>query len=641
MEEWERFTRSGELLDITITSLNNPYGKDKAWHSMQYGIQLPLTKYKHELQDIDEQTKDDKSSKRVLRLEFLKLCEEDDILEGFFQLLLCWLNGGGDKKGPYTPGEYSFSQYDFQKIILTVSGGNIITIFAKLLQNIVWAVWKKAAVTEEEDMAAALADVERREMARYGAPHSPPHSPPSRRSRDGIGPEATSPDGKELYKYLTTTNREILTELENIKELDKYQILEYIKNKLISGSGEPTKLLQIIKQLLDINSEMPYSDFDYGLLPNKDPDKKDLTTSAYMSYIDSVWKNIKLLLEQNTETGDPQGFTLFRVKSSVLCKQKIDAGQKQSLDMQKKNCDDARDAGVISQELIDKLIPQLINKEDKDIPGLQASEWTLCKQFIQHLLNKKRIITTSTQFNVKTVAQYFAEHLRLQNLAQGKYLGINDWQLEGIVFYINYNTYHLNEVIKRWENGCLKIAGIGIKDKLYEDVVRSFLSLNTIIDSNYLLSISGTIIAHFLNFPDWYTNPANQSFTEKLLDTILKDMKSKYPAEDPSLQPSKITLVNSTRIEEFGAKLKKDLKQPLQDLRFSEVGFPDGINIVLNVISPNISYPQNTTLDELFEGLKIYTVEGPDDLRKKGGKSKRKTKKYKVNNLKKKNKIRN
>jgi hypothetical protein len=116
--------------------------------------------------------------------------------------------------------------------------------------------------------------------------------------------------------------------------------------------------------------------------------------------------------------------------------------------------------------------------------------------------------------------------------------------------------------------------------------------------------------------------------------------------------PSKITLVNSTSIKEFGAVMKRDLKQPLQTLRFSDVGFPDGINIVLNIISPDIPKPTpSTSLEELFDGLNIYRVEGPDDLVKRGGKKKskktrkiykknRKTKKYNLKKIKKQNKTR-
>ena len=51
---------SGELLDITITSMNNPYGIEKVFYCMHYGIYLPLTKYIGELSEIGEITSDDK-----------------------------------------------------------------------------------------------------------------------------------------------------------------------------------------------------------------------------------------------------------------------------------------------------------------------------------------------------------------------------------------------------------------------------------------------------------------------------------------------------------------------------------------------------------------------------------------------------
>ena len=204
---------------------------------MHYGIYLPLTKYIGELSEIGEITSDDKTTKRKLRLQFLKYCEDDNILEDFFKVLLCWLNGGGDKKGPYVPGEYNFSQYYQQKLILTVSGGNIITIFAKLLQNI------SLAATTQKDK-----------------------------------------NSEELYTYLTTTNQQILTELENKtgSEITKFKILEHIKNKLDSSS-----LLASINRLLETSS---YSDFDFNLLPNKDPHTKDMSSDEALIHISDIYK---------------------------------------------------------------------------------------------------------------------------------------------------------------------------------------------------------------------------------------------------------------------------------------------------------------------------------------------------------------
>jgi len=592
---------SGELLDITITSMNNPYGIEKVWYSMHYGIYLPLTKYIGELSEIGEITSDDKTTKRKLRLQFLRYCEDDNILEDFFKVLLSWLNGGGDKKGPYIPGEYNFSQYYQQKLILTVSGGNIITIFAKLLQNISFAATRQ-----------------------------------------------TYRDSTELYTYLTTTNQQILTELENKtgSEMTKFQILEHIKNKLDSD-----KLLASIYKLLEITS---YSDFDFNLLPNKDPDTKYMSSDEALKHISDIYKTLEGDVYQSKELETSQGFTLFRVKSSVMCEvDKPDLDQ--TLKSQKNNCYDAKKAGVISQDLIDRLMPQLINREDRNIPGLQDSNWNLCKQYIEHLLVKKQKIAIATKFNVYTAIGYISEKIKSKELANGKFsIGKDDLELESIIYYINYNTYHLNEVIKKWENGNLKSSRGGILSMSYLEVCQSFISLDTIINSSYLLSIIGSIIAQYLNFSDSHTIPKSLPLSEKILEKIERDIKHSgiIECQSAKMLPSKITLVNSTSIKKFGAVMKRDLKQPLQTLRFSDVGFPDGINIVLNIISPDIPKPTpSTSLEELFDGLNIYRVEGPDDLVKRGGKKKskktrkiykknRKTKKYNLKKIKKQNKTR-
>lgn len=586
---------SGELLDITITSMNNPYGQKKVWYSMHYGIYLPLTKYIEELYKIGEITSNDKTTKRILRLQFLKYCAYDNILENFFKVLLCWLNGGGDKKGPYVPGEYNFSQYYQQKLILTVSGGNIITIFAKLLENISLAATTKVYINNEE-----------------------------------------------LYTYLTTTNKQILTELENeYDNLNKYAILENIKKKLDSS-----ELLASINKLLETTL---YSDFDFNLTPNKDPYTKDMSSDEALEYISDMYKTL-----ESKESETPQGFALFRVKSSISC-QVNQTDLYKTLKLQKDNCYAAKKAGVISQDLIDRLIPQVINKEDRNIVGLQNNEWRLCKQYIEHLLVKKQKIALATQFNVYSVIKYISEKIRSKKLANGKYsISEDDLELESIIYYINYNTYHLNEVIKNWENGNMKSFKNGIISISYLEVCKAFVSLDTIINSGYLLSIIGSILAHYLNFADSHTTPMSIPLSEKILETIENDINDSgiIKCQSAKMLPSKITLVNSTSTKEFSNVMKRELKQPLQTLRFSDVGFPDGINIVLNIISPDIpKLTLGTSFEELSDGLNIYTVEGPEDLVKRGGrkkskktrkiyKKKRKTKKYNQKKKKKENKTR-
>jgi hypothetical protein len=124
---------AGEVLDLTATSANNKYGKEKLEYSMKYGISYPLEKYIHELDMIIADNassiiKDDKQSKRQLRLEFLNKCNENEFLQIYFQKMCNYLNGGDGNID---------TQHENTPLIIVCAGGNIITIFAKLLQNLI------------------------------------------------------------------------------------------------------------------------------------------------------------------------------------------------------------------------------------------------------------------------------------------------------------------------------------------------------------------------------------------------------------------------------------------------------------------------------------------------------------------------
>ena len=134
MDEIVRSTKfSGELFDLSIPTLNNKFGEEHISYVMKYGIKLPLQKYIDELEMILEDSEgDDKSEKRNNRLDFLVQCNEYVEIRNLFYLFNNYLNGGGGG------GETWFDrQYLHQNIIITVSGGNIITVFGELLQNIV------------------------------------------------------------------------------------------------------------------------------------------------------------------------------------------------------------------------------------------------------------------------------------------------------------------------------------------------------------------------------------------------------------------------------------------------------------------------------------------------------------------------
>ena len=127
---------SGELFDLTVTSYNNIYGKEKILYSMMYGISSPIQKYLDELYKIEKEniqkqrngeTPGDKDAKRALRQEFLELCNDNDDLKLYFRQMCNYLNG---KTGDIV------DQYE-QPLTIVCAGGNLITIFFKLLLNII------------------------------------------------------------------------------------------------------------------------------------------------------------------------------------------------------------------------------------------------------------------------------------------------------------------------------------------------------------------------------------------------------------------------------------------------------------------------------------------------------------------------
>lgn len=124
---------SGEVIDITAASNNNKYGNEKLNYSMIYGISYPLEKYIKELNMIIQdnafsEIKDDKQDKRKDRIYFLTKCNDNYFLQQYFKSMCNLLNGGH--------GNIDW-QHENTPLIIVCAGGNIITIFAKLLLNLI------------------------------------------------------------------------------------------------------------------------------------------------------------------------------------------------------------------------------------------------------------------------------------------------------------------------------------------------------------------------------------------------------------------------------------------------------------------------------------------------------------------------
>ena len=140
----DRGQASGELFDLSIPSFNNKFGYEYIKGTITYGISLPLEKYIRELEMIlyGGGPRDDKSEKREKRLAFLRICNSSPELQLMFPIFTNVLNGGGEGNAHDQNGNPRSTLYDFnyqykQKLIITVAGGNIVTIFSELIMNMI------------------------------------------------------------------------------------------------------------------------------------------------------------------------------------------------------------------------------------------------------------------------------------------------------------------------------------------------------------------------------------------------------------------------------------------------------------------------------------------------------------------------
>lgn len=123
----KKIKMSGEIFDLSIPSYNSKFGKEHIKHTITNGINFKIEKFIHELEMIVEGTSDDKSEKRRKRLIFLEKCSENKYIKELFEYFITYLNGG------------DLESRDFKEsfIIITVTGGNVFTLFAQLIKNII------------------------------------------------------------------------------------------------------------------------------------------------------------------------------------------------------------------------------------------------------------------------------------------------------------------------------------------------------------------------------------------------------------------------------------------------------------------------------------------------------------------------
>ena len=179
--------------------------------------------------------------------------------------------------------------------------------------------------------------------------------------------------------------------------------------------------------------------------------------------------------------------------------------------------------------------------------------------------------------------------------------------------YLNDITFNLNRYIEKWENWKLRVNQAFPK----YDILQNFKSLHAITNSrnSKLLYLGAYLLQVFLNAP--------QLHTERVLDTILashqQDDNRIVGKTGKRMPPSKLLLVppstrmsNMTASEKLTQKNLNRVKEFLKKGMYSELGYPDGINITINSITTydNVK-EQLTTDDTVGEKHKLSSTQEP------------------------------
>jgi hypothetical protein len=571
---------SGELFDLTATSLNNEFGYDHNIGIIKYGINFPLNKFIIELTKILRGTISDKSDKRKTRLDFLQSCVGCDELEFFFKFFCNGLNGGGER----VEGKWQAQQYHKNLMIITSAGGNIFIVFAQLIANMIDKSTNKRSKWDISD--PNYNQITQKELDEEAKPLFKKEY------------SALTPDDKlklsEIFNLLTPTNKLILTALENKIERHKEELyFNIVKYCILSRPDILERLYSVAKS--------PTTDFDWKLSANIHPSSFDFTKVTEVDvFISRLKRDISSLSIDSI-----RGFTLSRVKLDIDNTEYYQPKYKpKELNEFRQTCDSK----------FRRLYPQIMEDHylDEVLPD------SPCWIFLNYLKKKKDSIRDATQYTIDEttrfhLAGYYKKANRLgaeeEHGPQPTYMFPlvipKPNSTEAIFSYISETAYDFNMYIKNWEQGRLLSGGApafieGIVPD-YTKVCYNFLSLTSILENenNLIPRLSADIITYFLNDPKFNT--------EKILDNLIERFNHKR--EQLTLKKSKCVMAPSQLLlvptnARFNSSLKI-IKDIINETRNSELGYPDGIRITINAIATQLEVSDNKDKAEEFIAEKI------------------------------------
>ena len=618
---------SGEMFDLTATSFNNDYGEAHNIAVMTYGINLPITKFKEELQKIATTTSDDKSDKRAVRLYFLTSCEGCLEVTILFTLYCNYLNGGGSGS---TPENWIADQYK-SFMVITAAGGNIIILFAQLIVNMIDSFIKiintrndggdidwKWNIKSTDPVYNPETFLPETEGLTYFTYANSMFAIPIDTLRTS---EEFNVIIRKTFALLTPTNQLLLSALANVREIREvrqntneelcYIIVKYFIQATI-GNPETINILNSVAQ-------SNISDFDFKLSPNIHPSLRgDLT---YGPITDTFTR-----LGLTTKDPGHAGFLLLRVKTLIDCGgDYIPAYSTRELKDFQRNCDSFPELG----QKVWSLFPQIMQESYLESVPPDSGCW----QYLNYLWQKKQAISLATRFNIDETMKFHMAGYYKQSNPEGDMFPLvpsAENSTEAIIHYIANTTYNLNIYVEAWEAYKIITNDLGEQEheyKLgpsgapalnhrsygglpqhfsYESVCSNFKSLSTILyeDRGLVTRLASDILNYFLNSP--YFN------TEIILDNLLKSFKEKkreLTGEESNAKMNPSSLILAPTHKDFNASLN-NIKDIFRDSQYSALGYPDGIRITINaIVSTNET--GDTQLDNV-ESVALQATTGPE-----------------------------
>jgi len=596
---------SGELFDLSVPSLNNEFGWKHITGVMIYGISFPLEKFIDELETIlkDGGPPDDKNAKREARLRFLYHCFESREVQDLFPLFCNFINGGGDDSSR----NWKDDQYDENYFVITVAGGNIITLFGQLLVNMI------DSFTKATNAQFDAHDYEYEDWDIHDPEYYPETFNPGQASdaRDFMFDNMfrTWGDGSpfwaiinETYRLLTNTNKMLLKTLEKNSSFSKEQIAFLIVSHFLNNDDDGS-----VESDIRFIARAPYSDFDFKLSPNIDLNLLKRINYKVQPFIDELGAAVKSESESSSSDGPfgppPAGFLLLRAKTLIVCNSKgrLPGYTSKQLKSYQRDCASELGPWVYS------LFPQTMQAEYLD----RVTKGSNCHKFLTHLMGKKLMIGDATRNNVDEILKFYLSGYYKPVNRRGDFYAVvpeSKNSTEAIIGYLRHTTYHLNIYIEHWEtlspdDGKHKLSkhsapalhNGGLPKRWgYRAVCFGFLNLNNILYQNS--GLIGRLASDILNY---FLNQTPLFHTETILDKLIQSVNNeRYKItkrnDDCYMPPSDLVLVPNNRT--FNPALKT-LKYIFNKSRYSELGYPDGIRITINAIESESRIP-DTRLDE-------------------------------------------